>query len=104
MPFLQLAISQTAGSHLSRPSGESSKMVPTLSENFRFGCLVLHSQPDATIEVDGLAAAGRAGDAVRPATGNHEFAAVVGVGEEFDGFEQGAGRDHHMSRTKAGSR
>ena len=33
MPFLELAISQMAGSHLSKPRDESSKMVPTLSEN-----------------------------------------------------------------------
>src|SRR5579864_6973164 len=33
MLFLALAISHTAGSHLSHPSGLSSKMVPTLSEN-----------------------------------------------------------------------
>src|ERR1700736_1888835 len=41
IPFLQFTKSHAAGSHLSRPIGESSKMVPTLSENFRFGCLVL---------------------------------------------------------------
>src|SRR6266487_991414 len=33
MEFFELAISHTAGSHLSQPSGLSSKMVPTLSEN-----------------------------------------------------------------------
>ena len=44
-PFFMLAIIHTAGSHLSRPSGESSKMVPVLSVNFRFGWRVLHSQP-----------------------------------------------------------
>src|SRR5436190_23207420 len=32
IPFLLLAISHTAGSHLSSPSGESSKIVPTLTE------------------------------------------------------------------------
>jgi hypothetical protein len=32
-PFLQLAIIQTATSHLSRGSGESSKIVPTFTEN-----------------------------------------------------------------------
>jgi hypothetical protein len=31
IPFLLLAMSQTAGSHLSSPSGESSKIVPTLT-------------------------------------------------------------------------
>lgn len=31
MPFLELAISHTAGSHLSRPSLESSKMIPSLT-------------------------------------------------------------------------
>src|ERR1700716_3835340 len=43
MPFLQLAISQTAMSHLSRPIGESSKIVPTLTENCFWVCLALHS-------------------------------------------------------------
>src|SRR5882724_7542891 len=33
MPFLQLATIQKAGSHLSRPIGLSSKIVPTLTEN-----------------------------------------------------------------------
>ena len=39
MPFLQFDRIQKAGSHFSRPMGESSKIVPTLSENFCFGCL-----------------------------------------------------------------
>ncbi len=34
MPFLQLTTSHKAASHLSRPKGESSKIVPVLSENF----------------------------------------------------------------------
>src|SRR5580692_5155631 len=33
MPFLAFTIIQKAGSHLSRPRGLSSKMVPTLTEN-----------------------------------------------------------------------
>src|SRR6266508_1329925 len=32
IPFFEFAMSQTAGSHLSSPSGESSKMVPSLTE------------------------------------------------------------------------
>src|SRR3954447_13611203 len=32
MPFFEFAASQIAGSHLSRPSAESSKIVPTLTE------------------------------------------------------------------------
>src|SRR6266542_2497520 len=32
IPFLEFAASQIAGSHLSSPSGESSKIVPTLTE------------------------------------------------------------------------
>ncbi len=36
-PFLQLAIIHTTGSHLSKPMGESSKMVPVFRVNFRFG-------------------------------------------------------------------
>ena len=35
-------MSQTAGSHFSSGSGESSKMVPTLSENFWRECFSLH--------------------------------------------------------------
>src|SRR3989442_1407882 len=42
MPFLSLTIIQTAGSHLSRPMGESSKMVPTLIENCERGCFARH--------------------------------------------------------------
>src|SRR5947209_2736286 len=37
MPFLQFAISQMAAIHLSSGNGESSKMVPTLIENWRKG-------------------------------------------------------------------
>src|SRR5213082_2324233 len=33
MPFLALASSHSVGSHLSKPSGESSKIVPTFIEN-----------------------------------------------------------------------
>src|SRR5258708_4915332 len=44
MPFLQLEVSHIAGSHLSKPIGESSKIVPTLAENFCCGCEVLHFQ------------------------------------------------------------
>jgi hypothetical protein len=39
MPFLLLATSQIAGSQTSKPSGESSKMVPSLTENWRRHCL-----------------------------------------------------------------
>ena len=35
MPFLQDARSHIAVSHLSKPMGESSKMVPSLTENWR---------------------------------------------------------------------
>ena len=38
MPFLQLVSSQSAGSHFWSGSGESSKTVPTFSENFASGC------------------------------------------------------------------
>ena len=43
---LALAISHSASSHLSRPMGQSSKMVPTLTENWRLACLVV-ALPDA---------------------------------------------------------
>src|SRR6266513_6343854 len=42
MPFLQLEASHIAGNHFSRPIGESSKIVPTLAENFCFACGVRH--------------------------------------------------------------
>src|SRR2546430_15434969 len=42
MPFLQFAASHIAGNHLSKPIGESSKIVPTLTENFCFGWAFLH--------------------------------------------------------------
>src|SRR5713226_9599543 len=41
-PFFALVMSQTAGSHFSRPSGESSNMVPTLAENCRLAWALLH--------------------------------------------------------------
>ena len=43
-PFLQLASIQTAASHLSSPMAESSKMVPTFTENLRRGWWVEHCQ------------------------------------------------------------
>src|SRR6266511_5952173 len=44
MPFLALAISQIEASHLSSGIGESSKIVPTLTENWRRQSLFLHFQ------------------------------------------------------------
>jgi hypothetical protein len=44
IPFLSLVIIQTAGSHLSKPSGESAKIVPFLTENCWHGCLARHFQ------------------------------------------------------------
>jgi len=41
-PVRRVKRSQTAGSHLSRPSGESSKMVPTLTENCFLQALHFH--------------------------------------------------------------
>ena len=35
MPFFELASNHTAGSHLSKPIGLSSKIVPSLTENCR---------------------------------------------------------------------
>src|SRR5277367_1723364 len=43
-PFLQLQIIHAAVSHLSIPSAESSKILPTLMLNCFRGCLFLHSQ------------------------------------------------------------
>ena len=42
MPFLQFTTCHMASSHLSRPSGESSKMVPVLEVNCRSACLLPH--------------------------------------------------------------
>src|SRR6266516_6189624 len=44
IPFLALAISQKAHSHLSRAIGESSSTVPTFTENCCFSCADLHFQ------------------------------------------------------------
>src|SRR5213076_1218010 len=44
IPFLALAISQKADSHLSSAIGESSKTVPTFTENCCFSCFALHFQ------------------------------------------------------------
>ena len=41
-PFLQFTIIHTAASHLSKPSGLSSKIVPTLTENCLRWCALLH--------------------------------------------------------------
>src|ERR1017187_2981925 len=42
MPFLQFTRSLKAGSHLSSPMGESSKIVPVFSENLRMLCFMAH--------------------------------------------------------------
>src|SRR5439155_9270368 len=42
IPFFALEISQTAAIHLSSPIGESSKIVPTLTENCFLHSLFLH--------------------------------------------------------------
>src|ERR1017187_4074943 len=44
MPFLQFTICHIAASHLSRPSGESSKMVPVFDVNCRLGWRLPHCQ------------------------------------------------------------
>ena len=51
-------------------------------------------------EVDAFAAAGRAGHhTVGPAASDHVFAAMVGVSEELDGFDQRARRVHEQKDT-----
>src|SRR2546421_621201 len=42
MPFLQFTTSHRAGSHLSNPSGDSSKSVPVFKENVGIGCTLKH--------------------------------------------------------------
>ena len=42
MPFFAFTSSHIAGSHLSRPMGESSNTVSTLMENWRRGCSSRH--------------------------------------------------------------
>ena len=80
MPFFELAISQTAGSHLSSPSGESSKMVPTLTLNCFLQSLHFHSRRVVRYECV-FAAAPRAYRAVRPPQGRHEVVGDVQVSE-----------------------
>src|SRR6266567_8752965 len=43
-PFLQFTTCHIAMSHLSRPSGESSKIVPVFDVNWRRSCFALHCQ------------------------------------------------------------
>ena len=42
IPLRLLPIIHTAGTHLSRPKGESSRIVPSLMLNWALGCRVLH--------------------------------------------------------------
>src|ERR1017187_7207786 len=44
IPLRLLATSHIAGSHLSRPSGESSITVPVFKVNWRRGCRLVHCQ------------------------------------------------------------
>src|SRR5262245_23649268 len=54
MPFLQFVICQTASSQDLSAIGESSKIVPTLTENCRLGCFFLHSKRRTVARYRGL--------------------------------------------------
>ena len=86
MPFLQLTTSHIAGSHFSRPIGESSKIGPDLQRELLtrvFLVALEHPSVGQVGHIEGAAA--RALDiAVRPAETDHEFMAVVRFGEEND--------------------
>ena len=57
IPFLEFATSQIAGSHLSSPSGESSKIVPTLTLELPLARLALPEPPGRHVGVFASAAA-----------------------------------------------
>ena len=81
-----------AANHLSSPMGESSKMVPTLTENCLRGCCPAASPDPAGLdEGHGLTAACRAGHPVGPAQLDHEGERPVRIGEVADRVHEGRG-------------
>ena len=88
MPFLQFTIIHMTGSHLSRPMGESSNTVPTLSENFFLGCFAVAAIHALALDVADLTEShwGQRTCAVIPANRNHELAAILVIGEELNGL------------------
>ena len=88
---MRLAIRNIAQSHLSKPSGESSKIVPTLMENCFLQSRHFHIRRVLRNDVR-LDLATRANRlSVVPSQGREELNAGKGIGEEFDGFHQGSG-------------
>ena len=95
--ILHVGLIQIARSHLSRPSGESSMMVPTFTENWALGCRVLHCQSATRSDIAYvLRATGRADHAILPAAVRHEVRnAVVRVGKVNDRVLKGLGFGCH---------
>ena len=96
VPFFVFDRSQKAGSHLENGIGESSKIVPTRTENCRLHSLQRHffRVAMACTEAEPQPMAG-AGDAVRPPHGDRVLMRPVRVGEESHRFEQGFRRPVH---------
>ena len=89
MPFLALASSQIAGSHLSHPSGESSKMVPIFARELAFTLAAGPQVPGAN-EVRRFPAATRTRHVpVRPSQLNDGLKCGIRVSEIADGFAEG---------------
>src|ERR1017187_1448982 len=80
MPFLQLQMSQTAVIHLSMPSGESSKIVPTLMVNCFLQPLQNHMR---RVEMNECSHDPHRGHSIFP-SGQRS----VGIGEEYNRFLQ----------------
>jgi hypothetical protein len=88
---LKLATSHTAGSHLSSPSGESSKTVPTLTEYcFLQPFAFPHTATGEVGVLDG-AAAGTHGT-FGPAQVSYELGTDIEVGEIADRLDEAGGK------------
>ena len=91
----------TATNHLSSPSGESSKIVPTLWRELLAAVLAPQQVPAGNL-ADPIRSACRADDpAARPLDPPHVGVTHREVGEVADGFHQGFGCVDHWSSSKA---
>ena len=99
-PFFMLAIIQTVGKPLVQAERRVLEDGSGLERELPLGMLRL-ADPTLTglVEVDAVAAAGRAGDAIRPAPGHKVGQAVLRTGEVLDGFEQRARVVHNPKDT-----
>ena len=92
MPFLQFTICHMAISHLSRPMGESSKMVPVFKVNCGASCFSRQCQRlYFSRNSDVLGAATGAGHAIGPAPRYQVIPAVGWIGKVYDGLLKSVG-------------